>query len=101
MPRTWMATLIDGASMEPVGTHGSVDVTTGGTALTPPAGAQRLLFQPTSGTVRMMLTGTATATNGFTFAAGAVPYSVLLGPNTSPSFAATTGTVNLMYQWLQ
>lgn len=98
--RTWMAALLDGASMNPVGAHGSIDVTTGGTTLTPPAGAQRLLFQPTSGTVRMMLAGTATATNGFLFAAGAVPYAVLLGPDSVLSFAATTGTASLMYQWM-
>lgn len=98
--RTWMAALLDGASMNPVGAHGSIDVATGGTALTPPSGAQRLLFQPTSGTVRMMLTGTATATNGFLFAAGAVPYAVLLGPDTELSFAATAGTASLMYQWM-
>jgi hypothetical protein len=96
-----MASIMDDVSMNPVGTHGSIDVTTSGTALTPPAGAQRLLFQPTSGTVRLMLVGTATATNGFLFVAGAVPYAVMLGADSAPSFAATAGTVNFMYQWVR
>lgn len=98
--RTWMQTIMDTNVAQPINTHGSAGVTTSGTVLTAPAGAQRLVFQPTSGTIRMMVGGTATDTNGFTFAAGAVPYSILVEPSQILSFAATAGTVSLMYQWL-
>lgn len=101
--RTWMEAIIDDASMNPVPgqTHGSIDVTTAGTILTKPANAARLIFQPTSGSVRWMIGGTATATNGFLMAGGAVPYTVMLGPNTVLSFAATTGTASFHYQFIQ
>lgn len=95
-----MAALMDSNSMNPVGTQGSVDVTASGTVLTPPAGAQRVLFQPLTGTIHWSLAGTATATSGFIMVGGAVPYSLLLSPDTSFSLATTTGTVSVMYQWL-
>lgn len=99
--RYWTEYLAADVSMNPVGAHGSIDVVAGGTVLTPPAGAQKLLFQPVSGTVRVKLVGTATSTNGFLFAAGAVPYTLILGPDSAFSFAAGAGTISLMYQWLR
>lgn len=99
--RFWTEYLVESISMNPVGVHGSVGVTTSGTTLTAPAGARRLLFQPTSGTLRFKLVGTASSSDGFIFVSGAVPYALMLGPDSSPSFASSVGTVSLAYQWME
>jgi hypothetical protein len=64
MAKTWMQSLQDTYSFNPVGSHGTVTVGTAGTAIVVPAGAQSLLIQAFTQNARLVFaaTGSGTAT---------------------------------------
>ncbi len=101
MAKTWMQTLKDSFSFEPVNTHGTVSVGTVGTAIVVPAGAQSLLIQSFTQNARLVFaaTGSGTAT-GFRVTAAYDPILLQIGDNLGTIHATgESDSANLQYQF--
>lgn len=99
MTKTYMQTIQDAYRFEPVGAHGSDDVTTAVT-LTQPAGANKALLQALTQNVRYTLDGTTpTTSNGFQLKVGWPPSLIAVDGGITLKAVAETGTASLQYQW--
>lgn len=99
MTKTYMQAIQDAYRFEPVGAHGSDDVTTAVT-LVQPAGANKALLQALTQNVRYTLDGTApTTSKGFQLKAGDPPRQIIVDGGITLKAIAETGTASLQYQW--
>lgn len=101
MAKTWMQTIKDSFSFEPVNTHGAITAGTAGTVIVVPAGAQSLLIQAFTQNARMVFapTGSGTAT-GFRITAAYDPILLQIGENLGTIHATgESDSANLQYQF--
>ncbi len=91
---------VDIAAFDVVGAHQSNSTLSAAVALTPPAGATRLLIQAFGANVRYTLDGTApTATVGFRLTADADPVLLLIGAGMTVTIIQEATGASIQYQW--